>query len=139
MEIIDLNEKKLKETAENISKESKTGDVFFIYGNLGAGKTTFCKYFIKNICINEENISSPTFNIMNVYDFENSKQIIHCDFYRIKSIEEIENLGFYDFIENSITLVEWPEIIEHQKLPNITKIKIEIQSNNLRKLQIIKN
>ena len=110
-----LSEKNTKELAEKFSKKLKINDIVFIYGEMGVGKTTFIRYLINgfqkqnNLKITE--VTSPTFNILNEYEI-NQFKINHFDLFRIKSSEEIKNLDLFDDIMNSISLIEWPQIIK---------------------------
>ena len=122
--IILSSEKKTEELANKLLKKLKLGDVIFLYGEIGVGKTTFVRYLINgfqkenNIKLTE--VTSPTFNIINEYEINQTK-INHYDLFRIKSVEETNNLGLFDNLSNSITLVEWPEIIKNE--PNlVTKL-----------------
>ena len=113
------SEKKLEEFANNLSSELKKGDIFFLIGEMGVGKTTFVKYFINNLQrISKKNlteVTSPTFNIMNEYNIGNLL-IKHYDLYRLKSPDELEDLNLFDENDKAILLIEWPQIIK--KKPN---------------------
>ena len=101
-------------------------------GDLGAGKTTLVKSLLKNFDIVEDEVTSPTFNILNIYT--NSEfQIWHYDLYRLNSAEELFNLNFEEALEQKLVLIEWPEIIA-EYLPKIRlHIKIEILNPDDRK------
>ena len=108
----------LKDT-ENLSKKFtkiiKSGDVIFLYGEIGTGKTTFVRFLINHLevenQIKKSDILSPTFNI--VYDYEIGKtKIHHYDLYRIKNYKDILELGMFDNSKEHIKIVEWPELIE---------------------------
>ena len=108
---IDISsEKKVEELAKIIQKKIKVGDVIFLHGEMGIGKTTFVKYLINYYQkINELNLSevtSPTFNIMNEY-VVNELKIHHYDLYRLKSEEELVDLNLFGNTSNLITLIEW--------------------------------
>ena len=125
------SEKKLEEFANNLSSELKKGDIFFLIGEMGVGKTTFVKYFINNLQrISKKNlteVTSPTFNIMNEYNI-GSLLIKHYDLYRLKSTNELEDLNLFDENDKAILLIEWPQIIK--KKPNsVTKIYFEYENN----------
>lgn len=100
----------LKKLAVTISSACKAGDVILLKGDLGSGKTTFARYFIKNLC-NSANVTSPTFNIVNIYK-NDSTHIYHYDLYRLTKTEELYELAIEDAFNNGITLIEWPELIE---------------------------
>ncbi|MEK9874685.1 MAG: tRNA (adenosine(37)-N6)-threonylcarbamoyltransferase complex ATPase subunit type 1 TsaE [Pelagibacteraceae bacterium] len=114
--IIDISTEKLtKDIAEKISAKLKKNQIIFLYGEIGAGKTTFVKYVInklqKDKKINITEVTSPTFNILNEYQLGDIK-IKHYDLFRIKLKEEITNLNIFEDNSDSITLIEWPEIID---------------------------
>ena len=124
------SEKKLEEFANNLSSELKKGDIFFLIGEMGVGKTTFVKYFINNLQrISKKKlteVTSPTFNIMNEYDI-GSLLIKHYDLYRLKSPNELEDLNLFDENDKTILLIEWPQIIK--KKPNsVTKLYFEYEN-----------
>ena len=114
--IIDISTEKLtKDIAEKISAKLKKNQIIFLYGEIGVGKTTFVKHLInklqKDKKINITEITSPTFNILNEYQIGDIK-IKHYDLFRIKLKEEITNLNIFEDNSDSITLIEWPEIID---------------------------
>ena len=124
------SEKKLGEFANNLSSKLKQGDIFFLYGEMGVGKTTFVKFLINNMQLRSKKklteITSPTFNIMNEYDI-NGLLIKHYDLYRLKSADELEDLNIFDENDKSILLIEWPQII--RKEPNlVTKLYFEYEN-----------
>lgn len=117
-----LNKTKL--IAEILALKSNPGDVFFLKGSLGSGKTTFARYFIKFLSKKikkNQNVVSPTYNLIQNYNCDGKKLVCHIDLYRLKNIKEIENLGFFEEIEDKIALIEWPEKIE-----KLIKNRIEI-------------
>ena len=106
---------------------------------MGVGKTTFVRYLINkfqefnNLKITE--VTSPTFNLLNEYQLKKIK-INHYDLFRIKSIKEIKNLGLFENNNSSITLIEWPEIIE-KKPKNLIELFFEYENDHLsRSVQI---
>ena len=112
---IDLNsEKKTEQLAYKFSKKIKPGDVVFFFGEIGVGKTTFIRYLINSF--QRENklelteVTSPTFNLLNEYQINDIK-INHYDLFRIKTVDEIKNLGLFQEIKKTIVLIEWPQII----------------------------
>ena len=114
-EKIDLSsENQTEEFALKFLEKIKPQDVIFLYGEMGVGKTTFVKYLIngfqkKNNQIMTE-VTSPTFNILNEYQIKKIK-INHYDLYRLNSANELKDLNLFDEKLNSITLIEWPQII----------------------------
>ena len=101
--------------SKNISKIISAGDIIFLYGEIGVGKTTFVRFFINHLerkkGIKNSDVLSPTFNIVYDYDIGNIK-ILHYDLYRLKNYKDISQLGMFETSDNSIKIVEWPELIE---------------------------
>jgi len=115
-DLINLSsEKKTEELAKKISRRLKLGHVVFFIGEMGVGKTTFIRYLINNLQkksrLKITEVTSPTFNLLNEYKIKEIK-VNHYDLFRIKSLDEIHNLGLFDDISNSITLIEWPQKIK---------------------------
>jgi len=110
--------KSLKDTqnlSNKISKIISTGDIIFLYGEIGVGKTTFVRFFINHLesknGIKNSDVLSPTFNIVYDYDVGNIK-ILHYDLYRLKNYKDISQLGMFETSKSHIKIVEWPELIE---------------------------
>ena len=115
-EKIDISlEVKTAELAKNFSKIKKKGDVIFLHGEIGVGKTTFIRYLINNFQkynnLNLTEVTSPTFNLINEYDV-GIFIIQHYDLYRLTSSVEIKNIGLLENYKEMLTLIEWPEKIE---------------------------
>ena len=127
IDISDLN--KLKEVASKISSFIEKGDNFYLFGELGVGKTIFTRFLInqlqikKNLKITE--VLSPTFNILNEYKIKNII-IKHFDLYRVKSKDELANLGLFEERED-VNLIEWPEIID---IKDVKKIELHFSYDN---------
>ena len=107
--------KDTKKFSEKISKIIKLGDVIFLYGEIGVGKTTFVRFLVNQLevenKIKKSDILSPTFNI--VYDYQIKKtKIYHYDLYRLKKSKDILELGMLENLKNTITIVECPELIK---------------------------
>ena len=121
------------ETIREAAKEFIAGmddrTVFAFYGPMGAGKTTFIKAICEELGV-EDVINSPTFAIINEYRSDTTGELIyHFDFYRIKKIEEVYDLGYEDyFYGGGLNFIEWPELIE-PLLPEDT-VKVEIAENS---------
>ena len=109
------SEKKTEELAKKFQEKIKLGDVIFLHGEIGVGKTTFVRYLINyfqkinNLELTE--VTSPTFNILNEYKI-NDIRINHYDLYRLKDLRELADLNLFGNNQNLITLIEWPEIIK---------------------------
>ena len=116
--IIDISlEETTRELAKNFSNYLKGGEIIFLYGEMGVGKTTFVKYLINQFQIKQKlqttEVTSPTFNLLNEYEADNLV-IKHYDLFRLKDKSEIKNLDLFDQNENIITLIEWPELIDKE-------------------------
>ena len=138
---IDLSsEKKTEELANKILKKIKVGDVIFLYGEIGVGKTTFIKYLIngfqKKNKLKLTEVTSPTFNLLNEYQI-NQIKINHYDLFRLKSVEEIKNLGLFENNTNLITLIEWPQIID-KKPKNLIELNFKYEDNHKKRSVQIK-
>lgn len=128
-----LTKKGVKTLALEIASSVKGGGIVCLSGEIGTGKTFFASNLIQVLTKNENlNITSPTFNIVNVYDVEGEKSIYHFDLYRIKNKNELENIGFFDAIEDNICIIEWPEIAL-PLLQNSVFISIMSLNSNKRK------
>jgi len=101
----------LKKTSIEL-KKNITHNVVLICGEMGAGKTTLIKELLSLMSV-VDNVSSPTFSIINEYSTDKHEIIYHMDLYRIKDISELDNIGFFEYLETGKTcLIEWGEIIE---------------------------
>jgi tRNA threonylcarbamoyladenosine biosynthesis protein TsaE len=126
----------IEEVAKQLVNNLKTKTWLF-YGNMGVGKTTLIKAIVKQLGCKDE-VSSPTFSIINEYEIINDK-IFHFDLYRIKDLEEAYNFGIEDYLDsNHYIFIEWPEKIESILTEELDKISIEIVSEENRKLELIK-
>ena len=117
-EIIDISlEVRTAEIAKNFSKLLKKGDVVFLYGEIGVGKTTFIRYLVNSLQINnnlnQTEVTSPTFNLVNEYDVR-IFTIQHYDLYRLTRSDETKNIGLLENKKEILTLIEWPEKIDNK-------------------------
>ena len=115
---IDISsEETTKELAKDLSNYLKGGEIIFLYGEIGVGKTTFVKHLINQFQIYKKlqitEVTSPTFNLLNEYEVSNLV-IKHYDLFRLKDKSEIKNLDIFDNNQNTITLVEWPQLIDKE-------------------------
>lgn len=124
----------IHEAAKVFVKEMGEGKVFAFYGKMGAGKTTFIKALCEVLGV-EDVITSPTFAIINEYTDGKGDPIYHFDFYRIKKLEEVYDMGYEDyFYSGNLCLLEWPELIEDILPENVITVTIEEQPDGTRKL-----
>lgn len=109
--------------------------VFALYGKMGAGKTTFIKALCQELGV-EDVVTSPTFAVINEYRSDIAGELIyHFDFYRIKKLEEVYDMGYEDyFYSGALCFIEWPELVEELLPGNTIKVTIEEQEDGSRKL-----
>lgn len=109
------------------------GKVFAFYGKMGAGKTTFIKAVCEELGVGDV-ITSPTFAIVNEYESDTQAlTIYHFDFYRIKKIEEVYDMGYEDyFYGGGLCFIEWPELIEELLPEDAVKVTIAEQEDGSR-------
>lgn len=127
------------ESLENIHAAAKefianmgNGKVFAFYGKMGVGKTTFIKAICEEMGV-EDVITSPTFAIVNEYTANNGESIYHFDFYRIKKLEEVYDMGYEDyFYSGYLCFLEWPELIEDLLPEDATKVTIQTEEDGSR-------
>jgi len=125
----------INEAARQFVEAMGDNTVFAFYGKMGAGKTTFIKAVCTLLGVTD-NITSPTFAIVNEYRSSIAGELIyHFDFYRIKKLEEVYDLGYEDyFYSGAICFIEWPELIEELLPGNTIKVTIEEEADGARLL-----
>ena len=135
----DLGLLDLGEIAKIFAENIQNSDMLLLSGKVGAGKTEFARLLIKanakkeNIGIEE--ISSPTFSLVQSYEFK-CRKISHIDLYRVKSELELFELGIPDVFDSQITILEWPEILEKDSLARYVSIKI-LETKKLKEYRVI--
>ena len=113
------------------------GNIFAFYGKMGSGKTTFIKSICEELGV-EDSINSPTFAIVNEYEDKEKRTIYHFDFYRIKSVEEVYNMGYEEYIySNAICFMEWPELIEELLPEGCIKVYINENADGSRTIRVV--
>ena len=129
-----------KKFSENISRIINKGDIIFLYGEIGVGKTTFVRFFINYLesknKIKNSDVLSPTFNIVYDYDVGNIK-ILHYDLYRLKNYKDISQLGMFETSKDHIKIIEWPELIEPKPKDRVDIIFQYSKLMNSRKVKVI--
>lgn len=122
--------------AQKIASQIRFGDVIVLSGDLGSGKTKFVEGFLTYFNLQNE-ISSPTFTIVNEYD-TNAFKIFHFDVYRLEDIDEFSAIGGEDYFENGVCIIEWGELLENILPPNYTKITFsrDYKDDNIRYINI---
>lgn len=110
--------------------------IFAFYGNMGTGKTTFIKSICESMGV-EDAINSPTFAIVNEYETAKGETVFHFDFYRIKSLAEVYNMGYEEYIySNAYCFIEWPELIEELLPEEAVKVTITEENDGTRTVKI---
>src|SRR6056300_941716 len=138
MEFISIQ--KLKTYSTNIAKKIKNGDAIYLYGEIGAGKTTFVRFLINYLQKKNkkklEEIVSPTFTIVQYYKISKEINIAHYDLYRIKKTKDLHNIGLSEQQDSFINIVEWPELIKTKSGHRIEIYLKHSRKINLRKIHV---
>ena len=133
--------KRLNQFSQDLAKESQQGDIFFLAGDLGVGKTTFAKLFINSLFDEEKikrpsNIKSPSYPIMINYPLLNY-EIFHYDLFRIKNKDELTEIDFFEDLNKNISIIEWPNLILNNfTLKSYYLIEFEFINLSKRKLKV---
>ena len=130
------NIEELSKVSELLIDWRDYSNIVAFYGNMGAGKTTL----IKNLCAKlgvQDEVNSPTFALVNEYQTENLDSVFHFDFYRIKSLEEVFDIGYEDyFYGGNLCLLEWPELIDPLMPEHFIKVEITLgETDTSRKIK----
>ena len=134
----DLEEDDYAKIAEQILRKFPKERIYTLIGNLGAGKTSFTKYFCNALGVAKEDVSSPTFPIINTYYSHTlNNELYHMDFYRIENESEAEEIDIYDYFESdNYCFIEWPSHIENLLPKKHVQLEIVIQKNQKRCFRI---
>ncbi len=118
------NIEELSKVSDLLLEWRNKSNIIAFYGAMGAGKTTLVKNLCQKLGVNDE-VNSPTFALVNEYQTETFDSIFHFDFYRIKSLEEVFDIGYEDyFYGGSLCLLEWPELIDPLMPEHFIKVEI---------------
>ena len=132
--------KDTKNLSKKISKIINVGDVIFLYGKIGVGKTTFVRFFINHLEVEngmkKSDILSPTFNIAYDYDIGEIK-VYHYDLFRLKNYKDILELGMFETSKDHIKIIEWPELIELKPKDRIDILFQYSKLKNSRKVEVV--
>lgn len=135
MDLAIKNLGELKDASQKLIDLAGDGKIFLFYGDMGAGKTTFIKYLCEYLGTSE-NITSPTFSIVNEYQGRSNK-IYHFDFYRLKNESEALDMGYEEyFYSGQYCFIEWPEKIAGLLPEHYIRINIQVLPGNERSLTI---
>ena len=122
----------IREAAREFIEHIGERRVFAFYGKMGAGKTTFVKAICEELGVDDV-ITSPTFAIINEYETPTNSPIYHFDFYRIKKLEEVYDMGYEDyFYSGALCFIEWPELIEDILPDDAVRVSIAEQEDGSR-------
>ena len=142
MELIVKEITDLKSIISTILQEASTRKIWCFYGDLGAGKTTLIKEIGTYLGV-EEGITSPTYSLVNEYEYLNLQTnilnaIYHLDLYRLKSLEEALDIGIEEYLDaNAYCFIEWPTLIEPILPEEVLKISITIGDDSIRKIVLL--
>ena len=127
----------IRESAKEFVRLMGDDTVFAFYGKMGAGKTTFIKALCQELGVEDE-VNSPTFAIINEYRSQTTAELIyHFDFYRIKKLEEVYDLGYEDyFYSGALCFIEWPELVEELLPLDAKKVTITENSDGTRTITL---
>ena len=128
LDIIINSKTEMKRFGHFLSNILTPGDIITLDGSVGVGKTFLCKSIINKITKIKE-IPSPTFNLVLTYPYKLNNEICHCDFYRINSFDEVEELGIFEDLKKKIILLEWPKFNAEINYFDPLILRIEIIKN----------
>ena len=132
--------KDTKNLSKKISEIINAGDVIFLYGKIGVGKTTFVRFFVNHLEVEngmkKSDILSPTFNIAYDYDIGEIK-VYHYDLFRLKNYKDILELGMFETSKDHIKIIEWPELIELKPKDRIDILFQYSKLKNSRKVEVV--
>lgn len=135
MEIAIDSLQQIHDAAHRFIEAMGDNTVFAMYGKMGAGKTTFIKAVCECLGV-EDVINSPTFAIVNEYRSSSGELIYHFDFYRIKKLEEVYDMGYEDyFYSGALCFIEWPELVEDLLPQETVKVTIEELEDGSRRVK----
>ena len=133
---VDYKLDEIQKVAKKVTQEINS-NIILLSGEVGAGKTTLIKEILKILKV-YDNVNSPTFSIINEYLSDDKKTIYHIDLYRIKNIDELHSIGFFEYLEsNNLCFIEWGNMIENKIKASYNKFLIE-KGDNIRSIKMVK-
>tara|TARA_A100000164_G_C21848287_1_gene743732 strand:+ start:926 stop:1333 length:408 start_codon:yes stop_codon:yes gene_type:complete len=133
---VDYKLDEIHKVAKKVTQEINS-NIILLSGEVGAGKTTLIKEILKILKVND-NVNSPTFSIINEYLSDDKKTIYHIDLYRIKNIDELHSIGFFEYLgSNNLCFIEWGNMIENKIKASYNKFLIE-KGDNIRSIKMVK-
>lgn len=126
----------LREVAAVILKECNASTVFFLEGQLGAGKTSLVQEMVRDLGCDQE-ATSPTFTLINEYS-SSGMTVFHMDLYRLKNLQEAEEIGLTEYLDSgSYCFIEWPDVAEALVFPPFYKIAIQVSGPETRNIRVV--
>ena len=120
-----------------LATKAINSDIILLSGEVGVGKTTLIKEILRTLKVND-NVNSPTFSIINEYITRDKKIVYHIDLYRIKTIDELHSIGFFEYLDSkNVCFIEWGDIIEEILKVDYNKFLI-VKKQNFRSIKMIK-
>ncbi len=127
----------LREVAAVILKKCNESTVFFLEGQLGAGKTSLVQEMVRDLGCDQE-ATSPTFTLINEYS-SSGMTVFHMDLYRLKNLQEAEEIGLTEYLDSgSYCFIEWPDVAEALVFPPFYKIAIKVSGPETRNIRVVK-
>lgn len=136
MRLSHLTQELIADLARRLASFTHAPMTICLWGDLGAGKTTFARYFIQHLLISDEDIPSPTFTLIQSYETPKG-EVWHCDLYRLETSYEVEELGLLEAFGQAICLMEWPERIKDYLPKNRLDIHLTIDLDQTRTVEMI--
>lgn len=128
------NEQETQRLAASLARQCEAGDCIALYGDLGAGKTTFARGFIRALQQTEEEVVSPTFTLAQTYPTRRGFPVWHFDLYRLRDTSELAAIGFEETLAAGVSLVEWPELAESLLPPPALRVRMEYGAGEERRI-----
>lgn len=137
---MNFNLNDLQKAVNQFITKHNSDKIFVFYGEMGVGKTTFIKALCEDLGVNQ-NISSPTYSIINEYEIDDQTKIFHMDLYRLNSIEEALDIGIENYLQQKTDycFIEWPQIIEALLPSECVSVELILNKDSSRTISIINN